>query len=71
MNGLKPAGEGREAVEVIAGFVVATRSSWRVVPPAAAVLVVDVGDAVFLIILAMSLALGGVALAVTVVDALT
>ena len=40
-----------------------------VVAPAAAVLVVGVGDAVFLVVLATSLALGGVALAVTVVDA--
>ena len=43
----------------------------RVVAPAAAVLVVDVGDAVFLVVLAMSLALSGVVLAVTVVDAWT
>ena len=37
----------------------------------AAVLVVGVGDAMFLVVLATSLAFGGVALAVTVVDALT
>ena len=36
-----------------------------------AVLVVDVGVAVFLIVLLASLSLGGIALAVTVVDALT
>jgi hypothetical protein len=36
-----------------------------------AVLVVDVGVAVFLIVLAASLLLGCIALAVTVVDALT
>ena len=63
--------EGGEAVEVIAGFVVAAWSSRRVVAPAAAVLVVDVGVIVFLVILAMSLSLGGIALAVTVVDVLT
>jgi hypothetical protein len=44
---------------------------WTVVAPAAAVLVVDVGVAVFLVVLATSLALGSVALAMTVVDALT
>ena len=44
---------------------------WMVVAPVAAVLVVDVGGTVFLIILATSLALGGVALVVIVVDALT
>jgi len=44
-------------------------SSWRVVPPATAVLVVGVGDAVFLIISATSLALGSIALTITVVDA--
>ena len=43
----------------------------RVVAPAAAVLVVGVGDAVFLFVLSTSLVFGGVALAVTVVDALT
>jgi hypothetical protein len=37
----------------------------------AAVLVVGVGDVVFLVVLTTSLALGGVALAVTVVDAWT
>jgi hypothetical protein len=71
LDGPKPARESREAVEVVAGFVVATRSSRRVVAPAAAVLVVGVGDVVFLIVLATSLALGGIALAVTVVDART
>ena len=42
-----------------------------VVTPAAAVLVVGVGGAMFFVVLATSLALGGVALAVTVVDART
>ena len=69
LDGPKPVGEGGEAIEVVAGFVVATRSSWRVVPPATAVLVVGVGDAVFLIISATSLALGSIALTITVVDA--
>ena len=69
MNGLKPVGEGREAVEVVAGFVVATRSSWRVVASAATVLVVGVRDAVFLVVLATSLAFGSVMFVVTVVDA--
>ena len=46
-----------------------TRSSWRVVALATAVLVVGIGDAVFLIIPATSLALGSVALTITVVDA--
>ena len=64
MNGPEPAGEGGEAVEVVADLVVAVGSSWMV-------LVVGVGGTVFLIILATSLALGGVVLAVTVVDALT
>ena len=71
MNGPELAREGREAVEVIAGLVVAAGSSWVVVAPAAAVLVVSVGGAVFLVVLATSLELGGVALAVMVVDALT
>jgi hypothetical protein len=71
MDGLEPTGEGGETVEVVAGFVVTAWSSWRVVAPAAAVPVVGVGDAVFLVILATSLALGGVALAGTVVDART
>ena len=71
MNGPEPAGEGGEAVEVVAGLVVAVGSSWTVVAPAATVLVVGVGGAMFLIVLATSLVLGGVALAVTVVVALT
>ena len=71
LDGPKPARESGEAVEVVARFVVATRSSRRVVAPVAAVLVVGVGDAVFLVVLVTSLALGGVALAVTVVDART
>ena len=45
------------------------RSSRRVVAPVAAVLVVGVGDTVFLIIPATSLALGSVTLTMTVVDA--
>jgi hypothetical protein len=64
-------GEGREAVKVVAWLVVAARSSWRVVAPAAAVLVVSVRDAVFLIVLATLLTLGGVTLAMTVVVART
>ena len=71
MDGPEPAGKGREAVEVVAGLVVAAGSLWMSVAPAAAVLVVGIGVAVFLVVLAMSLALGGVALALTVVDALT
>jgi hypothetical protein len=68
LNGLEPTGE---AVEVIAGLVVVAGSSWTSVAPTAVVLVVGVGVAVFLIVLATSLALGGIALAVMVVDALT
>ena len=45
-------------------------TSWVVVALAAVVLVVDVGVAMFLIVLAMLLVLGGVTLAMTVVDAL-
>ena len=69
LDGSQPIGEGGEAVEVVAGFVVATRSLRRVVAPAAVVLVVGVRDVVFLVVLATSLLLGGVALAVMVVDA--
>ena len=71
LDGPEPTGEGGEAVEVVAGLVVAAGSSWMVVAPEAVVLVVGIGVAVFLVVLAMSLALGGVALALTVVDALT
>ena len=71
LDGPEPTGEGREAVEVVGGFVVAAWSSRRVVAPAAAVQMVCVGDAVFLIVLATSLVLGSVALAVMVVDART
>jgi hypothetical protein len=46
-------------------------TSWAVIAPAAVVLVVDVGVVVFLVVLATSLSLGGIVLAVTVVDALT
>jgi len=42
-----------------------------VVAPVAVVLLVGIGGAMFLVVLAMSLTLGGIALAVTVVDALT
>ena len=63
--------EGGEDVEVVAGVIVAARTSWPVVTPATAVLVVDVRVAVFLVVLAASLLLGGVALAVMVVDAPT
>jgi hypothetical protein len=71
LDGPELAGEGGEAVEVVAGFVVAAGSSWMIVALATAVLMVGVGDTVVLVVLAMSLALGGVVLAVTVVDALT
>ena len=71
LNGPKPAGEGGEAVEVVAGFVVTAGSSWMVVTPAAAVLVFGIGGTVFFVVLAMLLVLGGIALAVTVVGALT
>jgi hypothetical protein len=69
LDGPEPVGEGGEAVKVVVGLVVATWSLRRVVAPAAAVLVVGVGDAVFLIIPATSLALSSVALTMTVVDA--
>ena len=71
MDGPEPTGEGREAIEVVPGLVVTAGSSWMVVASVAAVLVVDVRGTVFLIVLATSLALGGVTLAVTVVDVLT
>ena len=70
LDGPELTGEGGEAVEVVARVVVAAGTSWKVVAPAAAVLVVDVGVIVFLVVLATSLSLGGIALAVTVVDAL-
>jgi len=63
LDGPKLVGEGRE------GFVVARWPSGRVVASAAVVLVVGVGDAVFLIVPVTSLALGGVAFAMTIVDA--
>ena len=69
MDGQKPVGEGREAVEVVIGFVVARRSPGRVVASAAAILVDGVGDVVFLVVPATSLSLGGVAFAIMVVDA--
>ena len=69
LNGLKPVGEGGEAIEVVAGFVVARWSPGRVVASAAAVLVVGVRDAMFLVVPATSLALGGVAFTMMVVDA--
>ena len=50
LDGPTPAGEGGEAVEVVAGFVVATRLLRRVVAPAAVVLVVGVRDVVFLVV---------------------
>ena len=71
LDGPELTGEGGEAVEVVAGVIVAAAASWTVVAMAAAVLVVDVGVTVFLVILAMSLALGSVTLVMTVVDALT
>ena len=71
MNGPEPAGEGGEAIEVVVGLVVMAGSSWMVVAPVAVVLLVGIGGAMFLVVLAMSLTLGGIALAVTVVDALT
>jgi len=69
LDGPKLVGEGREAVKVVAGFVVARWPSGRVVASAAAVLVVSVGDAVFLIVPVTSLALSGVAFMMTIVDA--
>jgi hypothetical protein len=71
LDGPEPTGEGGEAAEVVAGLVVMAGSSWTVVAPSAVVLVVGIGVAVFLIVLATSLTLGGIALAVTIVDALT
>ena len=71
MNGPELAGEGGEAIEVVVGLVVMAGSSWMVVAPVAVVLLVGIGGAMFLVVLAMSLTLGGIALAVTVVDALT
>ena len=68
LDGPEPTGESGEAVEIVAGVVVAVGSLWT---SAALVATVDVGDAVFLVILATSLALGGVALAVAIVDTLT
>ena len=61
MNGPEPTGEGGEAVEVVAGLVVVAASLWTSAAPVATV---DVGVAVFLVILATSLVLGEVALAV-------
>ena len=54
-------GESREAIEIIAGVVVVVGSLWTSAAPVA---MVDVGVAVFLVILATSLVLGEVALAV-------
>ena len=71
LDGPKLAGEGGEAVEVVAGLCVAAGSLWTSVAPAAAVLVVGVGGTMFLVVLVTSLAFGGIALVVTVVDALT
>ena len=70
LNGPEPAGEGGEAVEVVVGVVVAARTSWEVVALVTMVLVVEVGAAVFLIVLAMSLPFGGVTLTLTIVDEL-
>jgi len=53
LDGPEPAGEGGEAVEVVAGFVVPTRFAWKVVASAAMVLVVGIGDAMFLVVLAI------------------
>ena len=69
LNGPEPVGEGGEAIEVVVGFVVATRSARRVVTLAAAVLVVGVGDVVFLVVLATLLTIGGITFTMTVVDA--
>jgi len=60
-------GESGEAVEIVAGVVVVVGSLWNSAVPVATA---DVGVAVFLVILATSLALAGVALAVVIVDAL-
>ena len=68
----KAVGEGREAVRVVARFVVddvTGRASGRVVASAATILVVGIWDAVLLVVPATSLALGGIAFAVAVVDA--
>jgi len=69
LDGPKPVGEGRDTVKVFAGFVVVRWPSGRVVASVAVALVVGVGDVVFLIVPTMSLALGGVAFAMTIVDA--
>ena len=53
LDGPKPARESGEAVEVITGFIVAAGSSWMIVAPAAAVLMVGVGNAMVLVVLAM------------------
>ena len=71
MDGPKLVGEGREAVKVVAGFVVTTQSSRRLFAPVTAVLVVGVRDAVFLIVSATSLTLSSIALTMMVVDAWT
>ena len=69
LDGPKPVGESREAIEVVAGFVVTRRMAGRVVASAAAVQVVGVRDTVFLVVLAMSLVFSSVAFVMTVVDA--
>jgi hypothetical protein len=69
LDGLEPVGEGKETVKVVAGFVVVRWSPGRVIASAAMVLVVNVRDAVFLIVPVTSLTLGGIAFAMTVVDA--
>ena len=55
LDGPKPVRERREAVEVVAGFVVARRTLGKVVASAAMVLVVGIRDAVFLVVPATSL----------------
>ena len=74
LDGPKPVGEGGEAVEVVTWLEVndvTSRSSGRVVDSATAVLVISIQDAMLLIISATSLALGGVTIAVVIVDART
>jgi hypothetical protein len=72
MDGPKLVGEGREAIKVVARFVVddvASRASGRVVASASAILVVGIWDAMLLVIPVTSLALSSVVFTVAVVDA--
>ena len=72
LDGPESVGEGGEAVEVFAGLEVddvGARSPWRVVSSAAVDVAVDFRDAVLLVLSAAPLLLGGVTLAMLVVDA--